>query len=127
MLLKVRFLNSFIAATSILLASCVYNTTNVKSEPESAHSAQTENNNVLAQFIQPSYQDKPMVRLWFPDAGAGLDPYNTLHKHIDSLAKAGFGGVEVAMLADGADFNNQQAKLVGWGSDAWRDILKTIL
>lgn len=82
---------------------------------------------IVEHFTQPAYNDKPMVRMWFPDAGSGLDPYNTIAEQIQSLAKAGFGGVEIAMLADGADFNNEQAKYIGWGTEAWKNVVKQVL
>ncbi|MGC3980427.1 MAG: hypothetical protein QM808_04120 [Steroidobacteraceae bacterium] len=68
-----------------------------------------------------------MARMWFPDAGAGLDEFDTIGKQIKALAEGGFGGVEVAMLADGANFTNDQSRLIGWGTDAWRKLLKKVL
>ncbi|MEO0279028.1 MAG: glycosyl hydrolase, partial [candidate division WOR-3 bacterium] len=82
---------------------------------------------VLEGFLNPSVNDKPMVRMWFPDAGAGLDTHDTISKHLLSLSEAGFGGVEVAMLADGSELTNDEVKFVGWGTDAWRETLKKVL
>lgn len=82
---------------------------------------------LLGAFLDPEYRDRPMARMWFPDAGAGLDEFDTIGKQISALAEGGFGGVEVTMLADGADFTNEQARIVGWGTEAWRSLLKKVL
>ncbi|MBC7217000.1 MAG: hypothetical protein H5U36_02260 [Candidatus Caldatribacterium sp.] len=83
--------------------------------------------NVLEGFLNPSRDERPMVRMWFPDAGAGLDEYDTIEKQILELARAGFGGVEVAMLADGSELTNEEVRIVGWGTEAWRELLKKVL
>ena len=82
---------------------------------------------VLSAFKNPDYKDKPMARMWFPDAGAAFDSNNTIDKQIDALAAAGFGGVEVTMLSDGALMTNDEAKYVGWGTPAWKTVLKQVL
>ena len=41
---------------------------------------------VLSAFKNPGYTAKPMARMWFPDAGAGIDEYDTVEKQINALA-----------------------------------------
>lgn len=82
---------------------------------------------VVSAFQNPNYQQKPMARMWFPDAGAGIDEYDTIEKQIMALADGGFGGVEVTMMVNGSNMNNEDAKLVGWGTPAYQSLLKKVL
>ncbi len=82
---------------------------------------------VLSHFENPGVDAKPMARMWFPDAGAGEDPDDLIEKQILELADKGFGGVEVAMLADGVNYNNAEGKVYGWGSENWSRLLKKVL
>ena len=63
---------------------------------------------VLENFLAPDAIAKPMARMWFPDASAGVDENDTIAKQINALAEAGFGGVEIAFLADGSNYTNEQ-------------------
>lgn len=110
-------------ALAVLLGAC---TSQLEDEPSTSDALPGEGT-LLRFFLEPDYRDKPMARMWFPDAGAGLDEFDTIGRQIDALAEGGFGGVEVTMLADGADFTNEQARVVGWGTDAWRSVLKKVL
>jgi len=67
-----------------------------------------------------------MVRMWFPDATAGADANDTIAKQIKSLADAGFGGVEIAMLADSSRYDNNEAAYCGWGTENWVKLLKKV-
>lgn len=78
-------------------------------------------------FMNPDVSEKPMARMWFPDAYAGIDEDDTIEKQIQSLAEAGFGGVEIAMMVDGSSFDNEDAKTIGWGTDAYNKLLKKVL
>lgn len=93
----------------------------------SAMAAEPDTRTAIDAFQNPCATEKPMARMWFPDAYAGIDDNDTVEKQINELAEAGFGGVEVAMLADGASFNNQDAATVGWGTDAWKELLRKVL
>ncbi|GAA1466508.1 glycosyl hydrolase [Microbacterium thalassium] len=86
-------------------------------------------NQALSAFLSPSLDAKPMARMWFPDAGAGADDEGLalVAKHIEDMAAAGFGGVEIAYLADDSDVSNEELATVGWGSENWKRILKTML
>lgn len=86
----------------------------------------TENGTLLEYFQNPDNDSRPMVRMWFPDAGAGEDDTDTIEKQIQELADKGFGGVEVSMLADGVEFNNEEGRVYGWGTDNWTKLLKKI-
>ncbi|MCL2164152.1 MAG: hypothetical protein FWH55_07125, partial [Oscillospiraceae bacterium] len=88
---------------------------------------------IAARMIDPSVKAKPMARLWFPDGGAGWedgDGQNYLwmiEKQIKDLYDAGFGGVELTMLADENAFSNANSKKFGWGTPAYVNILKAAL
>jgi len=86
----------------------------------------TENQTVVSYFKNPDNTAKPMVRMWFPDATAGIDDNDTIGKQISALAAAGFGGVEIAMLADSSYYTNDQAAYCGWGSESWVKLLKKV-
>lgn len=84
---------------------------------------------IISKFRTPDVDAKPMVRMWFPDAGAGADEEGLalVDKQINNLAKGGFGGVEIAFLSDSTNYTNDDAKTIGWGTENWRKILKQIL
>lgn len=82
---------------------------------------------IIEAFQNPDVSEKPMARMWFPDASAGIDEYDTIEKQIQELAEAGFGGVELAMMVDGGSFNNEDAKIIGWGTESYRELLKKVL
>ncbi|MCW5951151.1 MAG: FIVAR domain-containing protein [Propionibacteriaceae bacterium] len=84
---------------------------------------------VVSAFKNPSQPAKPMVRMWFPDAQAGVGTgyLDQVADQIADLAASGFGGVEIAYLADYVSSDNLQLKERGWGSPAWQRILKTVL
>ena len=86
-----------------------------------------EESKVLSAFQNPNAAEKPMARMWFPDAGAGLDDYDTIETQVNALAEAGFGGVEVSLLADGIALTNDECADFGWGTEAWRNLLKKLL
>ncbi len=87
----------------------------------------TEDGVVIQYFQNPDNDSKPMARMWFPDAGAGADDNDLIEKQIQELADKGFGGVEVAMLADGVSYNNEEGREYGWGTENWRKLLKKVL
>ena len=87
----------------------------------------TEDGVVIQYFQSPDNDSKPMARMWFPDAGAGVDDNDVIEKQIQELADKGFGGVEVAMLADGVSYNNEEGREYGWGTENWRKLLKKVL
>lgn len=98
--------------------------------PASANAQETVQQNgstVIQAFKDPDSTAKPMCRMWFPDGWAGEDEYDTVAKQINSLAEAGFGGVEIAFLADGSGFTNAEAAQYGWGSEAWNKTVKKVL
>lgn len=82
-----------------------------------------------SEFRRPSAQAKPMVRTWFPDAGAGESAAGLalVAKQFTDQAAAGFGGAEIAFLSDNTHYTNADAKTIGFGSENWRRILKQIL
>lgn len=82
--------------------------------------------NAIDYFKEPDYTSRPMARMWFGDGSSGEDENDTITKQINALAAAGFGGVEVTMLADSADYTNAQAKQYGWGSESWVKMIKKI-
>jgi len=84
---------------------------------------------IIDKFISPDVDARPMARMWFTDAGAGASPEGLAMaaKQIREMAEGGFGGVEIAYLSDGSTYTNEEAKTIGWGSENWKKILKTIL
>ncbi len=84
---------------------------------------------------------KPMLRFWFPDAGAGLtqEEIEVLYEEglteyseeylqdviqiVNETYEAGFGGLELTMLADSANYGTELVSEIGWGSKAWVRIL----
>ncbi|MDR1600569.1 MAG: hypothetical protein LBS11_11990, partial [Oscillospiraceae bacterium] len=82
---------------------------------------------VIQYFKNPDENAKPMARMWFPDAAAGADEDDVIEKQILELADKGFGGVEVAMLADGVSYDNAGGKEYGWGTTNWAKLLVKVL
>ena len=82
---------------------------------------------VLDAFLNPNSTEKPMCRMWFPDGWAGVDEYDTVAKQINALAEAGFGGIEIAYLADGSNYSNADAAKYSWGTEAWKETMKKVL
>lgn len=88
---------------------------------------------LLEAFNDPSSDSKPMCRFWFPDAGAGMNAgadasYGYMVQDlIEEMAEGGFGGVEITMLADSSSYNNDAAKGIGWGTEAWAETLALAL
>ena len=85
-----------------------------------------EKTTVIDYFLEPDAIAKPMARMWFPDASAGIDENDTIAKQINALAEEGFGGVEIAFLADASNYSNAQLDYAGWGSEAWVELLKKV-
>ncbi|WP_270739754.1 glycosyl hydrolase [Massilioclostridium coli] len=84
-------------------------------------------NTIIHAFKNIDVDSKPMARFWFPDAGAGADADDLISEQIEAMAKGGFGGVEIAMIADETTYTNQQAKEYGWGTENWVNVLKKTL
>ena len=139
-----RFLAISLAASlaAISLAGCSSSSdgssetaaeTSTETEEESSAEEDTEDEDAevtrtaIEAFIDPDVSEKPMVRMWFPDAYAGIDDYDTIEEQITSLAEAGFGGVEIALMVDGSSYDNEDAELIGWGTEAYTELLKKVL
>ena len=83
---------------------------------------------VIESFLAPDAHEKPMARMWFPDASAGEDDNDYIEKQISELAAKGFGGVEVAMImTNGVRYENEDTRLYGWGTDNWTKLMKKVL
>lgn len=82
---------------------------------------------MLGKFENIEVDARPMARMWFPDAGAGADENDLIGVQITEMAKGGFGGVELALLADETTYTLEQARVVGWGTENWKNILKKTL
>ncbi len=90
--------------------------------------ASRDSGTVLDSFLEPDRNAKPMVRMWFPDAGAGEDENDSIEKQILELADKGFGGAETAMLMSlGVRYTNEEARIYGWGTDNWIKLMKKVL
>ena len=116
-----------------------------------AAAAEPAGTTVLDIFADPTsnVDAKPMLRNWYPDAGAGLtqaqiDEINAnpvlaeefkhdteylslVSDQIRELKAGGYGGVEMTMLSDGASYSYELAKYIAWGSEAWTRVLTQAL
>lgn len=72
-------------------------------------------------FLSPENENRALFRWWFPDAGADL---KKVAAQVQEFARAGYGGVSVTMVPQFTDFD---AAAYGWGTPAWREILRTIM
>lgn len=125
-----RFLACFLAQAMVL--SLGTGTVLAEEQQVTAKDTDTSIDTDEKQFVVEYFQDpdsdsKPMARMWFPDAGAGEDDDDLIEKQIMELADKGFSGVEVAMLADGVSYNNEEGRIYGWGSENWSILLKKVL
>jgi len=112
------------AMAFVVLIALPFVTSCGSNEPEAA--TETTEGSVIDRFNEPDAIAKPMARMWFGEASAGVDDSDTIAKQINALAEAGYGGVEVAMLADDSDYTNAQSEYAGWGTPSWVSLLKKI-
>lgn len=89
--------------------------------------AEAVSGDVLAAFEDPDSDAKPMVRWWFSDSWAGEDDDDMIEEYIQELADAGYGGVEITLLASGTDMTSDQLAEYGWGTDSYVKLLKKAL
>ncbi|UDY25189.1 glycosyl hydrolase [Nocardioides sp. Kera G14] len=102
---------------------------------DTGSTSSSETDSILAGFENPSTDAKPMARLWFPDAGAGKDAESLklVSKQIEDMAAGGFGGAEIAFLADSKSFGgssrmtNDELASYGFGSRNWKNIVTQLL
>ena len=73
------------------------------------------------EFQQPGVDSRGMFRCWFPDAGADL---SRIENHVRTIYKAGFGGMEIAMVPQYAEFDPRE---YGWATPRWKEMLRRIL
>ena len=101
---------------------------------------------IIASYQNGSSSAGLMARYWFPDAGAGYDAdgdgigdkIDQVREMITDMIEAGFGGCELTMLLDSADYamlsDEKYQELgftdaedaiskIGWGSEAWANII----
>ncbi len=76
---------------------------------------------ILQEFKNPGIDSRGMFRCWFPDAGADLE---RMEQHVRMVYDAGFGGMEIAMVPQFADFDQRE---YGWATARWKEILRRIL
>lgn len=76
---------------------------------------------ILNEFKNPGMDSRGMFRCWFPDAGADLD---RIENHVRTVYNAGFGGMEIAMVPQFAEFDQRE---YGWGTPRWKEMLRRIL
>ncbi|WP_270739666.1 glycosyl hydrolase [Massilioclostridium coli] len=83
---------------------------------------QASDTSFAEQFANPDFSYKPMTRMWWPNAPQDLDE---LESEIRTIAEAGYGGIEIACVADSSGYVDPVQ--YGWGSDAWnKAILLTL-
>ena len=120
---KLRKAGSVLSA-AVLTAALALGAVNADSFTAEAESASGD---VLAAFENPDKDAKPMVRWWFPDAGAGEDEDDLIEEYITAMADAGYGGVEISMLNTGTAMDNEDLADYGWGSENYVKLLKKVL
>jgi len=76
---------------------------------------------IMQKFQNPGVDAKGMFRCWFPDAGADL---GRIENHVKTVYNAGFGGMEIAMVPQYAEFDQRE---YGWATPRWKEMLRTIL
>lgn len=76
---------------------------------------------IIQEFHNPGMDSRGMFRCWFPDAGADLD---RIENHVRTVYQAGFGGMEIAMVPQYAEFDQRE---YGWGTKRWKEMLRRIL
>ena len=76
---------------------------------------------ILQKFHNPDMDSRGMFRCWFPDAGADLD---RIENHVKTVYEAGFGGMEIAMVPQFAEFDQRE---YGWGTPRWKEMIRRIL
>ena len=97
--------------------------------PQGASASQSASDSVAAAFLKPGTDARLMARMWFPDAEAGSSEEGLalVRKQIKDMAAGGFGGVEIAYLADAVKYTNADSQLYGFGSENWRNVVKELL
>ena len=78
-------------------------------------------NTIMHEFQKPGVDSRGMYRCWFPDAGADLD---RIENHVKTIYNAGFGGMEIAMVPQYAEFDPRE---YGWATPRWKEMLRRIL
>ena len=76
---------------------------------------------IRKEFERPGVDSRGMFRCWFPDAGADLQ---RVANHVQTIYNAGFGGMEIAMVPQYAEFD---AREYGWATKRWKEMLRRIL
>lgn len=82
---------------------------------------------IVSAFRNPDLDAKPMARMWFVDGQAGEIDDDMIEEHLTTMAEGGFGGVEIALLADNSNMSNDDAAEYGWGTENWKKTMKKIL
>lgn len=92
--------------------------------PVSASSAQTWTGQVsfAQEFANPPSSTKPMTRFWWPNAPQDLDE---LEREVRAIAEAGYGGIEIACVADSSGWVDPVE--YGWGTEGWNNAVRRTL
>ena len=73
-------------------------------------------NTFAEQFANPSFENKPKIRWWFPSGAVDIEQV----KHeIDEFVKQGFGGAEILC--------KEVVDEAGWNSQAYIDVIAQAL
>ena len=117
-----------VVTVGTLAAALALGSVNADTITAEAAESSSSDGAVLSAFEDPDSDAKPMVRWWFPDAGAGEDEDDTsIEEYINALADAGYGGVEITMLSTGTDMDYEDVAEYGWGSENYVNLLKKAL
>ena len=83
--------------------------------------ARAEGTSIIDLYNKPDAQAKGMFRYWIPYA---VESREELEAQMTDMYESGFGGVEIAFLPFGVNFDNT---VYGWGTENWRQMMKYIL
>ena len=106
-----RIVPAVLLATT--LAGSFYAAPDAGARTGSDRAAGGSGGSVIEQFKTPTAVAEPMVRAWWPDAGAGTSAFGlaTTDQHLRDMAGGGFGGMEIAYLSDQLDRIPQSSTL----------------
>ena len=88
---------------------------------------------IVDKVANPDMTARPLARMWFPDLAAGYteedgsDYLWMVAENIQEMYDGGFGGLEITPIQDASDIMGINAYNYGWGTQAYVNVIKTVL